>query len=457
LRTEGTEDKEHSAAGLKKGAAPVRSTSRLRVITVATFIAPLLIPFLVYFALARHNIDPTWPIYIAVVLVLLVVAASTLVEGRIAVKPDAAAAHLDTYPHATAVIAAYLPNEVDVILDTLAAFGQLDYPGQLDVVLAYNTTPETRLLEGTIQDRFPRVQMLRVDSGSKAENVMAAARATSAEIIGVFDADHRPAPDVFTKAAERLAEGADVVQGRCVSGNASANLLTRLVAVEFEGMYGIDHVGRPRLHGWGIFGGSNGYWRTSTLRRIGLDSAVLTEDIDASVRLLRAGGRIVTDRTIISRELSPTTLGALWHQRLRWAQGWAQVAARNVSAIADPGLSPKQRTGLTWTLGVLQVYPWVAGQMFPLLAFWTVTGRPLHWVPLFVLTTVFTLAAPLVRLLFVWRVAVCPTWKQFVLSALFSFPYSELRNAAVRTAQVRELLGDRPWKVTPRPALLETA
>jgi len=171
LRTEGTEDEEHSAADLETGAAPVRSTSRLRVITVATFIAPLLIPFLVYFALARHNIDPTWPIYIAVVLVLLVVAASTLVEARIAVKPDAPAAHLDTYPHATAVIAAYLPNEADVILDTLTAFEQLDYPGRLDVVLAYNTTPETRLLEGTIQDRFLRVQMLRVDSGSKAENV----------------------------------------------------------------------------------------------------------------------------------------------------------------------------------------------------------------------------------------------------------------------------------------------
>ena len=41
----------------------------------------------------------------------------------------------------------------------------------------------------------------------------------------------------------------------------------QLVAAEFEAIYAVGHPGRARVHGFGIFGGSNGYWRTSVLER----------------------------------------------------------------------------------------------------------------------------------------------------------------------------------------------
>ena len=41
--------------------------------------------------------------------------------------------------------------------------------------------------------------------------------------------------------------------------------LQRLIAAEFEAMYAVSHPGRARLHGFGIFGGSNGYWRRDVL------------------------------------------------------------------------------------------------------------------------------------------------------------------------------------------------
>ena len=42
---------------------------------------------------------------------------------------------------------------------------------------------------------------------------------------------------------------------------------------------------------------------------------MLTEDIDSSMRSLRAGFMIVSDPGLVSTELAPITIGALWHQR----------------------------------------------------------------------------------------------------------------------------------------------
>ena len=75
-----------------------------------------------------------------------------------------------------------------------------------------------------------------------------------------------------------------------------------------------------RLHQFGIFGGSNGYWKTELLHTTRMRGFMLTEDIDSSIRTVADGYRIKTDPLIISRELAPTSLSALWNQRMRWAQ-----------------------------------------------------------------------------------------------------------------------------------------
>ena len=48
----------------------------------------------------------------------------------------------------------------------------------------------------------------------------------------------------------------------CACCNGDASWVARLAAVEFESIYAVSHPGRARLHGFGIFGGSNGYWKT---------------------------------------------------------------------------------------------------------------------------------------------------------------------------------------------------
>jgi len=186
----------------------------------------------------------------------------------------------DPAPRATAVIAAYLPNEADTIVETLEVFLAQEYSGGLQVVLAYNT-PGPMAVEPRLElmaQNHLNLDVVKVeDSTSKAQNVNAALRVADGEFVGIFDADHHPMDGAFERAWRWLAHDAEVVQGHCVIRNGSDSWLTRLVAVEFEQIYAVAHPGRAGLHDFGIFGGSNGYWRASALERVRLRGSFLTE------------------------------------------------------------------------------------------------------------------------------------------------------------------------------------
>jgi cellulose synthase/poly-beta-1,6-N-acetylglucosamine synthase-like glycosyltransferase len=226
-------------------------------------------------------------------------------------------------------------------------------------------------------------------------------------------------------------------------------------------MYAVSHPGRARLHGFGIFGGSNGYWRTSVLRLTRLRSFMLTEDIDSSMRVVGAGGTIVSDPGLISTELAPGSWGALWGQRLRWAQGWSQVALSYLwNGLGNGQLSLRQKLGLVYLLGWREIYPWISLQTFPILAFWMLRGSPpVSWfVPVFVATTLFTFSAGVMQAWTAWRLAAPEVRKHgrwFVFYGLVSqLFYVELKNVITRTAHLKEGMRERRWKVTPRSGRL---
>lgn len=234
-------------------------------------------------------------------------------------------------------------------------------------------------------------------STSKAQNVNAALAFVTGEFVGIFDADHKPDPDEFRRAWRWLSNGYDVVQGHAVVRNGDASLVARTVAVEFESIYAVSHPGRARLHAFGIFGGSNGFWKTDLLRRTRMRGSMLTEDIDSAMRVVEGGARIASDPALVSRELAPTEWRALWNERMRWAQGWFQVSLRHIGPVLrSRHMSLQQKTGAMFLLGWREVYPWISVQMFPIIAYKAYSAggvSKLNWaIPILVLTTVFTLS-----------------------------------------------------------------
>ena len=419
------------------------------------------LPLLAYAMLDRMGTDVTGAAYLVVVGALVLTALAIWIESLAAYRPGRPPeSPASPYPPASAIIAAYLPNEAHTIVDTVRAFLRQDYPA-LQVIVAYNTPhdlPVEEVLRG-ISAEDPRLLPLRVrDSVSKAQNVNTAMAAVTGEFVGVFDADHQPAPGAFRRAWRWISHGADVVQGHCVVRNGDDGFLQRLVTAEFESIYSVAHPGRARVHGFGIFGGSNGYWRTSLLQRTRMRGFMLTEDIDSSMRVVAAGGRIVSDPGLVSTELAPADWHGLWNQRLRWAQGWSQVSLRHLaSMLRSDRMSLRQRAGLVYLLGWRELYPWISLQAFPILFYWFLRGAPpIDWfIPLFVLTTLFTTSAGVMQAWSAWRLSrphLRRRGRWFLAFGLASLAfYTEYKNVIARTAHLKELMREKEWKVTARP------
>jgi CheY-like chemotaxis protein/cellulose synthase/poly-beta-1,6-N-acetylglucosamine synthase-like glycosyltransferase len=428
----------------------------------------VVLPFFAYYYLYQLGYDVTPYVYLIVVFGLLFTAILIWVEGFLALRRvDPPERPGTPYPPASAIIAAYLPNEAATVVETVEAFLRVDYTAGLQVILAYNT-PRDLPVEATLREialRDPRFVPVRVaDSTSKAQNVNAVLGDTTGEFIGVFDADHHPQPDSFERAWRWLSTGYDVVQGHCLIRNGDASWVARMTAVEFEGIYAVSHPGRARLHGFGIFGGSNGYWKADLLRKTRMHGFMLTEDIDSSLRVVQQGHRIQSDPWLISRELAPAELGALWNQRLRWAQGWFQVSKKHAFRVIRSGhLSARQKFGMFHLLVWREIFPWFSLQVIPIIAFWVVTRglEQLDWlVPAFVLTTLFTLGTGPGQAIIIGRaghpeITGRRGWVLWYAIVAFVF-YTEFKNLIGRLAQVKEFMKERAWKVTPRAGAKKT-
>lgn len=365
-------------------------------------------------------------------------------------------------PFVTIIVAAYLPNEQDIIEDTLLHWlTRVTPPAQgWEIILAYNT-PVRLPVEDRLQAlarRYPALVLLPVaHSHSKAENLNAALQMATGEMTGIFDADHHPAADCLSRAWAWLYQGRyDMVQGRNIIRNAKDSWLTQLIAVEFECIYGVSHYGRSLLADTALFGGSNGYWRTAALRHLGFHPTRLTEDIDVTVRSLLGGYRPVHDPAIVTTELAPDNLRGLWLQRQRWSQGWLEVAGLHLGRVLrSPYLDAAQKP--YWVLMLLfsQGFYALVWQVVPMLLsiYLSRSTRDLNFENLnLVLMGLLTLSVVL-------QVAVAMglrpsastyTRRHGVLYCLLSPVYFWLKALIGMVAVVNHFSGSRVWHVTAR-------
>lgn len=364
-------------------------------------------------------------------------------------------------PKCSFLVAAYLPNEQDIILDTVKhILNNVQRPAAgMELILAYNTPIDLPIEDDLhrLTQIHPELKVLRVEgSHSKAENLNAALNLVTGEITCIVDADHHPAPDCFFRAWRWLEHDYDVVQGRNIIRNHESNLLTQNIAIEFETVYGVSHAAKSFLTDSTIFGGSNGYWRTSVLQRIRFNPAMLTEDIDASMRTLLSGYRILHDRSIITTELAPEDFHSFWFQRKRWAQGWLEVSFKYQRRVWKSGkLTLWQKIYWTYLLYYCVLYSLIALQILPIILSLLLYQGTLPssdntylWI-----STVITFSSGIYQTLVTMKVASTryPAL-YFVQHAVLIFLYTILKNMIAVVGLYDHLNGFNKWVVTPRGA-----
>jgi cellulose synthase/poly-beta-1,6-N-acetylglucosamine synthase-like glycosyltransferase len=379
-----------------------------------------------------------------------------------AISHHKSAASRRPLPRCSIIVVAYLPNEQHIIIETLQyLLSNIKHPQEdLEIILAYNSS-ETLPVEQELQRlslRHPELHLLFVKgSKTKAENLNAAVKIVTGEVTCILDADHLPHPDCFQQAWDWLENGSyDVVQGRNVIRNHNVNVLTRIISVEFECLYGVSHSARSLLVDTAMFCGSNGYWRTSVLRQIRFSARMMTEDIDATLRTLLLGHRIVHDPTIVTTELAPLDLQSFWFQRKRWAQGWLEVTVKYQWPLLRSGkLDVWQK--LYWTLLLLYsaAFHLIALQIFPMIFSPILSDGSLAmlshtYIPL---ATVLTFLSSPYQAFIAMRVnrnAIRYPWINFILYCVATPVYCTFKNIIAIIATYDYLLGEKEWIVTRR-------
>ncbi len=187
--------------------------------------------------------------------------------------------------------------------------------------------------DGTLQvaeaaaDGSGNVQVRRREPGAGARtkgSVLAFAMPyLRGNVIGVLDADTHLEPAFLERSMRAWQRDSDAaaIQVARHPRNAGRSWLTRAQAEE-QLMDMASQCGRRATDGTAELRGNGMFVRRDVLESVGGWSVnALTEDLELSTRLSAAGHHVGLAPEVAVEEEAVETLGALWTQRLRWAEG----------------------------------------------------------------------------------------------------------------------------------------
>ena len=230
------------------------------------------------------------------------------------------------WPGVSVLIPAY--NEERVIGTCVGAALAADYPKLEVIVLDDGSTDGTQsaALEAAGGDERCRVIRDAVNRG-KADQLNEGFRQARHDLVVVTDADTHVHPQAFRLLVARLERSslAAAVAGAPHVTNRSS-FLTAMQILEAAAIIGLIRRTQSLTGRVGVVAGVLGLFRRERVLAVGgYDRRMATEDIDLTWKLLLRGWHTVYEpRALVGMQV-PSTLGALWAQRKRWARGQGEV------------------------------------------------------------------------------------------------------------------------------------
>jgi len=352
--------------------------------------------YLVYAGLITYASRlPTLVIALSTILLLLELAALLLavsyafeiVDVLSRREPELFRPMTQSWPWVALQVATY--NEpVEIVRHTLEALSRVDYPRYVVQVVDNNTTDPAlwQPLEALCAQLGPKFQFIHLERwpGFKAGALNEATRRLPAEIevIGIIDADYVVSPQ-FLKAM--VGHFGDPSVGFAQSSQYYRDWEDSryLRGLFFSFRYFFDVTMRSRAHRNAIiFCGTMGLIRRRALEQIGgWSETCITEDAEASLRVLGLGYRGVYDRAAYGAGMMPLDFDGLKKQRFRWALGGVQILRQWWPELLPFGrhrlrLTVSQRIG--YLLGALQWFGDPLTAFFTLLLLATALTTAMH-------------------------------------------------------------------------------
>jgi len=230
-------------------------------------------------------------------------------------------------------------NEGDNVEETLTHALALDYPDFEVIAINDGSRDNTGEVLDRMATQHPRLRVAHLARNQgKAMGLQAGALLARHEILIGIDGDAL----LDRYAAYWMARHfvADPEVG-AVTGNPRvrnrSTLLGRVQVGEFSSIVGMIKREQQSFGRLFTVSGVITAFRRSAVHQVGYWSPdMLTEDIDITWKLQRAGWKVRFEPNSLVWILMPETLGGLWKQRLRWAKGGAQVLRKNFDVLWHP-------------------------------------------------------------------------------------------------------------------------
>ena len=350
---------------------------------------------------------------------------------------------LDEWPSVSIIVPAF--NEATVIENCVRSILLTRYDRYEVVLVDDGSTDNTAELMHALAASDPRITVLTQANAGKGAALNLGIRKATGEVLMFVDAD-----GIFSQSTvKRMLQGfTDERTGAVCGDDRPVNLnrvQTRMLAF-------ISHVGTgmvrralTMIRCLPIVSGNIGAFPRRVLEEIGpFREDTVGEDLELTWRVHKAGYRVVfAPRALVYAE-SPSTVRALWRQRVRWARGLLQTMGVHKGMIGNPrhGVFGAYLLFNTITMVVLPVL-----QILVLLdlLFLMALGRSplgadvwavLGWVGLFItlLLTVFALAMNRAwkDLRHVWALPLVPLYSVFTSLTMVAALVQELRGKEAR-------------------------
>ena len=253
------------------------------------------------------------------------------------------------------VIAIPAHDEESVIAATVRRLRALDYPAHLFSVhvvadhCSDNTATLARQAGATVHERD---EGPRTGKGAALSWLFRRVLDDRCDAVVIFDSDTRVDANFLRVMDARLAQGAQVVQGRHVISNPESAWFPALTSAMFVVDNRFQNLGRANL-GWSAkHMGDSICFRADVLRGIGWGEG-LTEDYQLRQRLLLEGIPIAYEPAAVGYGEAPHTWAQARAQRARWLRGTRDASEQFARRLLAEGI---RRRDMALLDGALQAH-----------------------------------------------------------------------------------------------------
>lgn len=242
------------------------------------------------------------------------------------------------------LVAVLIPcfNEGVIVEETILHALQLKYPHFEVIAINDGSQDDTAAVLERLAGQHERLRVVHLaENQGKAMALQAGSLVTEAEFLIGIDGDALLDPHAAQWMMRHFQKNSAIA---AVTGNPRirnrSTLLGRIQVGEFSSIVGM--IKRAQRSFGRIFtvSGVITAFRKTALHDVGYWSAdMLTEDIDITWKLQRAGWDVTFEPNALVWILMPESLSGLWKQRLRWAMGGAQVLIKNIDVLFKPRLN----------------------------------------------------------------------------------------------------------------------